>query len=63
MPDIFIGRQWVTERRQWLVRVVADSVEDAQMKLDNGDGVAYAYVASEVVSEDAITDVHVDLNS
>ena len=63
MTDFYIGRQWVTERRQWLIRVVADSVEDARVKMDAGEGVAYAYVKAETVSVETITDIQEDLNA
>lgn len=62
MTTIYIGRQWRTEQRQWLLDVVADSLEEAQVKFNAGEGRPYAYVESLVDREGPVTDVHEDMN-
>lgn len=62
MTRWYIGHRIVTERREWLVEVVADSEEEARQKFDADLGNSYAYTSCEVVDRGPVFDVEEDMN-
>lgn len=62
MPGWYIGRQRVTEERDYLVDVWADDQADAERKLAAGEGTRYAYTGTQVIKEEPVRDVSYDYN-
>ena len=62
MSTIYIGHQWRTESRLYLLDVVANSLEEAKEKFANGEGRTYASVEEIEQDRDEVVNIHEDLN-
>jgi hypothetical protein len=63
MSTQYVGKQWRTQRRLYLVSVVADSLDEAEYRLNQrGGGNPYAYIEEETLALGLVEDIHEDLN-